>query len=179
MEIQSMKRLTLFTLCSLLIITGEISGAAKKAPGFALLNNKGKYISRSKYKGSLIISFWASYCKPCRHEMPEILKLYKKYEKSKNLHLVLINVDTNKGKSAKEKADSFLSEIGVEHDYLLDIYQVVIKQYMKASNRKSQKAELNVPSTFVVNKRGYFVLKTVGYKKDTLSKLENAVKNLR
>jgi thiol-disulfide isomerase/thioredoxin len=174
-----MKKLTLFVLSFLLFVTGEISGAGKKAPGFALLNNKGKYTSKSKYKGSLIVSFWASYCKPCRHEMPEIIKLHKKYEKSKNLHLVLINVDTNKGKPAKEKADSFLSEIDIEHEYLLDIYQVAIKQYMKATTGKRGKAELNVPSTFVVDKRGYFVLKTVGYKKDTLKKLENALKKLR
>ncbi len=174
-----MKKLALFTLSFLLLVTGEISGAEKKAPGFALLNNRGEYTSRSQMKGNLIISFWASYCKPCKHEMPEIIKLFKKYEKSKNLRLVLINVDTNKEKPAKEKADGFLNEIGVHHDYLLDIYQVAIKQYMKASGGKDRKTELNVPSTFVVDKKGYFVLKTTGYKKDTLNKLENALKKLR
>lgn len=174
-----MKKTALILSFSLLLTSGEIFGAAKKAPGFALLNNKGKYTSKSKYKGNLIISFWASYCKPCKHEMPEIIKLFEKYEKSKDLHLILINVDTNKEKPAKEKAEGFLNEIGVNREYLLDIYQVAIKQYMKASNRRDQKAELNVPSTFVINKRGYFVLKTVGYKKDTLNRLENALKKLR
>lgn len=174
-----MKRFTLSALFLLLFVTGEITGAAIKAPGFALLNNNGIYISRTQFKRNLIISFWASYCKPCRHEMPEIIKLYKKYEESKNLDLVLINVDTNKGKPAKEKADRFLSEIGIKHDYLLDIYQVAIKQYMKAFNGINREIELNVPSTFLINKKGYFVLKTVGYKNNTLNKLENALKKLR
>ncbi len=174
-----MKKTVLIISFTLLLTSGAGFGAAKKAPGFALLNNKGKYTSKSRYKGNLIISFWASYCKPCKHEMPEIIKLFKQYEKSKDLHLILINVDTNKEKPAKEKAEDFLNEIGVKREYLLDIYQVAIKQYMKASNGGNQKADLNVPSTFVVNKSGYFVLKTVGYKKDTLRRLENALKKLR
>lgn len=121
-------------------------------------------------KKNLIISFWASYCKPCKEEMPEIIKLQKKYGTKKDMQLILINVDDNRDTSAKEKADKFLADIGIKYDYLLDSYQKIITRY----NPKRK-----VPATFLVNKKGYFVLKTIGYKKDTIKKLEKAIKRLR
>ena len=159
----------LFLLCIIIFASINLNSAYKKAPSFALVNNKNKFIFKSHYKGNLIISFWASYCKPCKKEMPVMVELEKKYGKSKNIQLVFINVDDNKGSSAKKKADGMLESLGIKHDYLLDPYQKTIIKY----NPKR-----NVPSTFLVNKKGYIVLTEIGYHENTMEKLEKAISRL-
>lgn len=164
------KIITVALVFSFIILYSNINSAPKKAPGFALINNKGKFAYKSKMKGNLIISFWASYCRPCLKEMPVLIDFEKKYKKSKSLKLVLINVDDNKGKSAQEKAEKALKGIGMKHGFLLDQYHVALKSY----NPKR-----SVPATYLVNKKGMIVFKEIGARKDTLTRLEKAILKLR
>jgi len=165
-----MKKYIPALLIALLIITTGSIHAARKAPGFALMNNKGKFIYKSRLKGNLLISFWASFCAPCKKEIPHLVEFEKKYGKSKNMRLILINVDKNdSSRSAKHKADKTLQEIGVSHPYLMDLYHMALQNY----NPKK-----TVPATYLVNKHGYIVFAERGNKKNTLTRLERAIKKL-
>lgn len=63
---------------------------------FILPNNKGKLIKLSNYKGKyILLSFWASWCKPCREENPLLKDIYKKY-KNKKFIIFSVSVDKNK-----------------------------------------------------------------------------------
>jgi len=155
---------------SFVILNNAANTAPKKAPGFALVNNKGKFVFKSRIKGNLIISFWASYCSPCLREMPVLINFEDKYKKSKNLTLVLINVDNSKGASARLKAEKALQDIGLKHDFLIDQYHVAFKKYNPGKN---------VPATFLINKKGFIVFKETGAHKNTLPKLEKAILKLR
>jgi thiol-disulfide isomerase/thioredoxin len=156
----------------LLIVAASIctAYAAQKAPGFALMNNKGEYVFKSKLAGNLIISFWASYCRPCRKEMPILIELEKKYGKIKNLKLVFINIDDNADISAKDKADRMLQDLDIVHEYLLDSYQITIAKY---------NPDKIVPATYLVNQKGDIVFCEVGARPDTLERLEKAISQLR
>ncbi len=145
--------------------------ANRKAPGFALWSNKGKMVFKSRLKGNLLISFWSSTCLPCKKEMPYLIKLEKKYKSLKNLRLVLINTDINDNSgSAKTKARKTMRELGLNHGFLLDIYQMALAKY----NPKK-----TVPSLFLVNKYGRIIFQEIGAHKNTLVKLENAIRRLR
>ena len=99
-----------------------------------------------------------------------MIELEKMYKNSKDIKLLLINVDDNKGNSAKSKAGNMLKELGIDHDYLLDPYQRTILKY---------NPDKSVPATFLVNKRGYIIFKEIGYHKNTMQKLKRAIENLR
>jgi thiol-disulfide isomerase/thioredoxin len=65
----------------------------KKAPDFAFPDVNGKKMSPKDFKGKyLIIDFWASWCGPCRAEIPHLKEVYKKYQ-SKGLEILAVSVD--------------------------------------------------------------------------------------
>jgi len=161
--------LSLFLALSL-VWSNNLSSSLKKAPSFVLLNNKNQYVYKSKLKGNLIIAFWASYCLPCLNEIPELIKLEKKYASSKKLKLVLINVDVdNQDGKAIEKANEALAGKGIKHDFLLDLYHKTIERYHKSKK---------VPLTFLVNKKGYILFKSTGMTSKKMKILEQKIKKL-
>jgi peroxiredoxin len=67
-----------------------------KAPELQLPDAQGKKIAISSYKGSVVLlDFWASWCRPCRENSPELVKLYAKYA-SKGLQIVGVSLDDNR-----------------------------------------------------------------------------------
>lgn len=159
----------LVTACILSLLFGY-PAAAQQAPSFALLNSKGAMVYKTELRGNLIISFFASYCRPCEKELPALAELVKRYGKDKNLSFVLIATDVNdRDGKASDKAGRFLRNIGLDHEFLIDMYHIVISKY---NPRKS------IPSTFLVNSGGRIVFKETGVRDDTIARLEKAILKL-
>jgi cytochrome c biogenesis protein CcmG/thiol:disulfide interchange protein DsbE len=159
-----------FAVITLILLAG-VNAGAQQAPSFALMNSNGVMVYKKDLKGNLVISFFASYCRPCRKELPALVDLVKKYEKGKHLSLVLITADINdQSGEALDKARDFLKDIGIRQDFLLDVYHVVISKY---SPKKI------VPATFLVDRRGYVVFREIGSREDTVSRLEKHIQSLK
>lgn len=145
--------------------------AYRKAPSFALPDNTGATVFLSSMKHNLVISFWASYCRPCKTEMPRLIELEKKYAGRKNLKLLLVNIDINDGSGeAKDKARRFLRSAGVEHGFLLDFYHTAVARY---------NPQKRIPATFLVNRQGFIVFEEIGYKSGTIEALEKVIEQIR
>ena len=69
------------------------SGPAAPAPAFTLASRAGQDVSLAQYKGQVVmLNFWASWCGPCRQEMPLLESIYKKYNKM-GFTLLGVNVE--------------------------------------------------------------------------------------
>jgi len=70
----------------------------KKAPDFSLPDNFGKTVKLSDYSGScVLIDFWASWCKPCREQLPEIKEIQSQFN-ANGLKIIGISLDDDKGR---------------------------------------------------------------------------------
>jgi peroxiredoxin len=101
--------------------TAEID---KRAPGFQLADINGKTVSLDDFQGKLVfLNFWATWCGPCRSEMPYIQDLYEEQPET-GVTILAINV----GEDLAE-VEEFLKERNLTFPVLLDISGTVAKKY--------------------------------------------------
>lgn len=140
----------------------------QEAPSsFMLIDGKtGDPIFFKEYlkKKPLILNFWATYCIPCKKEMPEIQEIAKELP---NVQLIFISIDSAKD---KEKLNAFLTEANINETVLLDVYQVAAKAYLPS---------LEVPATFLIGSDGQIKYKAIGYTEKTIKELRQRVSKLK
>jgi len=85
----------------------------EQQPGFELFSNTGETVSHSKYADSTILfNFWATWCVPCRAEMPMLMELHSEYAK-RGFQVVGIALDD------VEQVNRFITEIGISYPILV------------------------------------------------------------
>jgi len=119
------KLLTGFALAVLAtssLAASDLSGLP--APDFALKSSTGENLRLSEYRGDVVmINFWATWCGPCRQEMPLLDELYSRYRRV-GFNLLGVNIDDDSG-----KAMNMIAELGVSFPVLFDTRKEVSKLY--------------------------------------------------
>lgn len=123
--------------------------SASRAPTFALPSRSGDTVSLDQLKGKVVmLNFWASWCGPCRQEMPLLEQMHKRYS-SLGFTLVGVNVDAN-----SKDAEQWLSKTPVSFPVLFDRESKVSAMYdVKA-----------MPSTVFIDRQGNVRYLHKGYK---------------
>ncbi len=103
---------------------GEAPQIGKPAPGFQLPNLDGQSVSLSDFRGKpVLINFWATWCPPCRIEMPYIQQVYDEWS-DKGLVILAINM----GESSSEVSE-FMKSYNLSFPVLLDTKGDVAEKY--------------------------------------------------
>ena len=128
-----------------LIINKEL----KKYDSVTLIDDKGKLINISEYKGNLILlNFWATWCAPCKEEMPSLDKL-QIHKKLNNLKIFPVNV----GKDNLEKSLNFYNVLGIKN----------LKVYFDTDITLAKKFGLRgIPTSILLNKDGLEFARIIG-----------------
>ncbi len=117
----------------------------KQAPGFVQPDVNGKTLSLEDFKGKyVLVDFWASWCTPCRVEIPELKSVYEKY-KDKNFTILSISLDKD-----KEKWMSALTHEQMTWPQLSDL---------KGDQNSAAKAYkvLGIPANFLIDPNGKII----------------------
>lgn len=120
-----------------------------KAHDFTLASNQGKNFRLNELKGQVVmINFWASWCGPCRQEMPLLEEIYARYNPA---GFTLLSVFTE---TDKKKADDFLKDVPVSFPVLYDFKSDVSEMYDVDS----------MPFTVIIDRNGNMRYRHRGYK---------------
>ena len=120
------------------------------APDFTLKTFEGKTVRLSELRGKkvVLINFWATWCPPCRLEMPTMQQIYSEY-KGKGFEILAVNIEPD----AKEEIRDFIKELRLTFPVLLDSNMKVTRQYRL----------FGLPVSVLIDRQGIIRGKEIGY----------------
>ncbi|MCM2357028.1 MAG: TlpA family protein disulfide reductase [Geobacteraceae bacterium] len=146
-----------FFCLSLLLLLCALPGCTKEekpalvgnpAPDFTLRDLAGSEVKSADLRGKVVVlNFWATWCPPCREEIPSMMRLNRAMA-GKPFQMLAVSIDEG-GKAAVE---AYFKQSGTMLPALLDTNQAVSKRY----------GLTGVPETFVIDKKGVILKKIVG-----------------
>ncbi len=120
-------------------VSGPTAMVGQDAPVFALRDDNGNAVSLDQYRGKIVVmNLWASWCPPCRAEMPDLQTVAREFAKD---GVVVIGV--NQGESA-ERAATFAHSLDIAFPIWVDDSQRYGRVY----------AALGLPTTVVIDRHG-------------------------
>jgi thiol-disulfide isomerase/thioredoxin len=139
------------------------SVAAGEAPAGGWTQPDGRRVRLEDLRGQVVVlDFWATYCPPCREEIPHLVRLQKQYG-PKGFKVIGLNVG---GEEDRPKIPDFVKLYGIQYQ-LADPDPETVRLFFGADD--------SIPQTFVFDRGGRLVRHFVGYDSAVASELEQAV----
>lgn len=141
----------------------QIPGAVgTAAPAYGAVSTSGDSVDLSSMKGSVVLlNVWATWCVPCRREIPELQALHQEYE-SKGLRIVGVSVD---GGEADGDVNAFIQDFKMTYTVLRDPGERVLSVFRIQG----------VPASYLVDREGIVRWRTLGPFKADDQLLQNAL----
>jgi peroxiredoxin len=134
-----------------------------RAPAFSLQSVRGGSVSLAQFKGDVVmINFWASWCGPCRQEMPLLDSIYKQY-RDMGFTLLGVNVEPDAG-----SADAWLKKTPVSYPILFDPKSQVSQLYQVQA----------MPTTVIIDRQGIVRYVHSGYLPGDENQYMNSIRSL-
>ena len=147
-----MKKIIVF-ICGLILAGGLMAQGAKMPENITLKALDGQSVQTSVIKNDgkpVIISFWATWCKPCNRELDAIKEVYDEWQDETGVKLVAISIDDARSAArVKPWVDG--------KDWPYEVYLDQNKDFARAMN------VVNVPHTFLINGEGEIVWQHTSY----------------
>lgn len=141
----------------------NVGSPNKLAPDFTLKSSSGKNIRLEELAGEVIlINFWASWCGPCRKELPELELLFQKY---KHLGFTILAISND---SDIKKAKKFFDPLKLSYPILFDNNQDISSLYRVKA----------MPSTYIVDRKGMIRHHHLGFKQHYIERYDAEIREL-
>jgi peroxiredoxin len=119
----------------------------KAAPDFTLPSTDGQQVSLQQYRGKVVfLNFWATWCIPCREEMPALERLHQTYQTQ---DLAILSIDL---KESADQVKVFFQKHSLSFPALLDQNGSVFRDYLVAG----------MPTTYLIGRDGTMLARGVG-----------------
>lgn len=120
------------------------------APDFELKTLDGESMKLSDYRGKrIILNMWATWCPPCRAEMPDMQDFY---EANQDKGIIILGVNLTSSEKQPENIAKFIDEFGLTFPVVLDEKNSVADRYQVVS----------IPTTYMIDSRGVIQQKIIG-----------------
>jgi cytochrome c biogenesis protein CcmG/thiol:disulfide interchange protein DsbE len=136
----------------------------KPAPDFTFPDLDGRQVSLSDFTGKVVlVNIWATWCPPCRDEMPSMQKLYERF-KGEHFEILAVSIDAD----GREAVAPFMQQMNLTFPALLDPEEKIRSLY----------AITGVPESFIIDRNGILARRVIGPLDWTTPKVFNFFKNL-
>ncbi|MHA6258413.1 redoxin domain-containing protein [Sporosarcina sp. CAU 1771] len=126
-------------------------GKGDTPPDFELSTLSGDVIKLSDYKGKkVILNFWASWCAPCKAEMPHMENYYKKNKEKENVEIIAVNLTREETKGVTG-VEQFVDAYGLTFPIPIDEVGKIMETYQV----------LMIPTTYLINTDGTIAHKII------------------
>jgi peroxiredoxin len=152
--------ITVLVLIFFVPLPGYSGQIGTMAPAFSLVDVNGSVITLEQFKGKVVfLAFWAPWCIPCRQELPELDKLYKKYH-NEGLEVIGISIDTS-----EKNVAAFLQKVALDIHVVIDKESEVSDAYRVSS----------LPTGFIIGRNGIIHRVYKGFDKGSLPLYEKEI----
>ena len=139
------------------------TGSSAAAPRGTWTQLDGRRAALEDYRGQVVVlDFWATYCPPCREEIPHLVKLQRRFG-PQGFKVIGLNVG---GEEDQPKIPDFVKQYGIQYQ-LASPDDDTVRLFLADDDR--------IPHTFVIDRQGRLVEDFVGYDGDAADELEKAV----
>lgn len=163
-----MKILTSVTLTLAFVVTSAFTNIGNTIPSVTIKSLDGTSVDIQDYTGNgkiTVISFWATWCSPCKKELDTISKMYPEWQKKYNMELIAVSIDDER---SLKRVPKLVESKGWPYTILSDTESALPKAL------KFQ----TVPQTFLVDQDGEIVYSHSGYTEGDELELEEKIKGL-
>lgn len=155
---------TFITLIVFLVVSVSVSAQSINHLRLKTTDNKRFEIDEYLDKGPIVVAFWATWCKPCRKELPALKEIYTKYMEN-GLTILAISIDSPRSLS---KVKSFVKKSDLPFIFLVD-----------PNGEQSTKLQVkDIPYTLLADKKGEIVHTHRGYREGDEKELDEKIKEL-
>lgn len=161
-------KISSFLATGLLLFLAQLAFGQKSLPSVEVKTLDGQTMNIQEFgkNGKItVISFWATWCSPCKKELDAIANLYEEWQEAYDMELVAITIDTQR---ALAKVKPMVESSGWPYIILSDVNQ----QLRNSLNFQT------IPQTFLLDKDGNIVYSHSGYVPGDEYELENKIKEL-
>lgn len=151
------------SLAGLPAVEAAMPAVGKPAPDFTLRSSSGKNLKLGEYRGQVVmLNFWATWCGPCRQELPLLNRLHEQYRRA-GFTLLGVNVD-----DSPKAAEAMARQLGVGFPVLFDTEKRVSERYDVDS----------MPATLLIDRDGKLRYVHRGYRAGYEKQYEAEIREL-
>ena len=124
-----------------------------RVPDFTLRDPEGTLVQLSRVlkEKAVLLNFWATWCPPCREEMPSMERVYRDY-KARGLEILAVSLDAGDGAAVAARVKAFMAGLALTFPALLDPTMEVVRAYRLRG----------LPTTYLIDRTGVIRAAVVG-----------------
>lgn len=147
------------------VAANEGLNKGEQAPDFELTTLEGEPIRLSELQGKkVILNFWATWCPPCKAEMPHMQNFYEDYAETENVEIVAVNLTSGDREASVEE---FVKDYGLTFPIPMDVEGEVGQKFQAVT----------IPTSYIIDTNGLIQHKIVGPMDETM--IQDFVSNIK
>ena len=147
------------------VAANEGLNKGEQAPDFELTTLAGEPIRLSELQGKkVILNFWATWCPPCKAEMPHMQNFYEDYAETENVEIIAVNLTSGDREASVEE---FVKDYGLTFPIPMDVEGEVGQKFQAVT----------IPTSYIIDTNGMIQHKIVGPMDETM--IQDFVSNIK